>query len=119
MAIFDQRDTDVFIAILTKPTARRHRNVRFLQQQLGKLQRPEVAQGWRQRRPSKHRRSRRWNGPAGRIETGNQHITPLFIHLANFFDAILRSVQSGGSRDLNGREGAVVQVGLDARQRTD
>src|SRR3546814_10520909 len=74
--------------------------------------------GW-QRRPGEHRRGRAGDLPTGAAEAFDHHVAALLIQLAVPRDDILRAVERGAGRGLDGREGAVVEVGFDPRHRRD
>ena len=67
--VLDQRDAHVVVAVLAEADARRDRDVGVLDQQLGELQRAELAERLGDRRPGEHRGRRRGNLPAGAAET--------------------------------------------------
>ena len=50
-----------------------------------------------------------------RIKSFTQHIASTAIHVSNFLHAILRTFERSNSRNLNGREHTVIEVGLNAR----
>src|SRR4029450_10729198 len=62
--------------------------------------------------PDEHRRPRRRYVPAGALEPVAEDIAPRAIRGADLVDAILRSVQRRDGSDLQGLEGAVVQIAL-------
>ena len=53
------------------------------------------------------------------VEPAHQRIAALAIGVADLRDALLRAFERLDGRDLDGREGAVIEVALDARQRAD
>src|SRR6266404_5247335 len=53
---------------------------------------------------------------AGRFQPA---VAALLVRRARFGDAVLRTVQRRRGRDLDRREGAVVEIGFDPRQRLD
>ena len=50
--------------------------------------------------------------PAGAAETFDQRIAALAIDIAHLADAIVRAVQRRGRRDLDRREGAIIEIGF-------
>ena len=59
------------------------------------------------------------DGPAGAAEALDEAIAAALVDLPDLGDAVLRPVERGRGRDLDRREGAVVEIGLHARQRAD
>ncbi len=53
------------------------------------------------------------------MQAFDHDVAPRLVALADFLDAILRAVERRGRRDLDRREGAVIEIGLHARQRRD
>src|SRR3546814_5147047 len=58
--------------------------------------------GW-QRRPGEHRRGRAGDLPTGAAEAFDHHVAALLIQLAVPRDDILRAVERGAGRGLDGR----------------
>ena len=56
--VFDERDADKALALFSEDDARRHRDIGFLDQQLGKLHASKRLEGLRYRSPREHRRAR-------------------------------------------------------------
>src|SRR5262249_22460720 len=117
--VLDERDADEAFTILTKAQPGRHGDARLLDKQLRELDRAEIPERGRHRRPGEHGRGRRRDRPAGTLEGLNQAVAALSVDGARFLDALLRPVERGGSSDLDRREGAVVEIRLNARERGD
>ena len=115
--VFDQRDAHIALAVFAEADAGRDRDVGLLDQQLRELDAAEAGERFRDRRPGKHRGPRRRHLPAGAAEAFHQHVAALFIGFAHFLDAVVRTVQRGGRRHLDRREGAVIQIRLHAAER--
>ena len=58
-------------------------------------------------------------GKPAAAEAFDEHVAPALVHGADLVDAILRPVQRGRGRDLDRREGAIIEIRFDARQRAD
>ena len=58
-------------------------------------------------------------GQPARVKASTRQSRRRLIDGANLVDAVLRAVQRRGGRHLDRREGAVVEIGLDAGQRLD
>ena len=99
--------------------ARRNRHQRFFHQQLGELERPQLAVPLRQRRPQEHGAAWLLHRPSSAFEPRHQHVAPLLIHGANLARIRLALAQRDNRRDLNRLKHAVIQVALNPRQRRD
>ncbi len=88
-------------------------------QLLGELDRAEVAERGRDRRPREHARARHRDVPAGAGEAFDQHVAAVFVEGARRRDAVLRAVERRHRRRLDRRERAIIEVRLDPRQRGD
>ena len=93
--------------------------MRLFEQQLGKLQRPYLAEPLRHRRPQEHGAARLLHRPSGALQTRHQHVAPLLVDGADLVRIFLAFAQRDDRGDLNRLEHAVIQVALDARQRRD
>src|SRR5688572_19433267 len=119
MLVFDQRESDMGVAVLAKSDTRRDRHLGFLQQIFCEVDGAHLLSRLRDFRPDEHRPFWFRNFPAGALETVNQRIAPPFVHETNFLDAVLRPVESLDRGDLNRLENPVVEIALDARQRVN
>src|ERR1041385_4816823 len=72
LLILHQRDAHMAFAIFAEADAGRHRDLGFLDQQLGKFHATEGLERIGQRRPGKHRGTRRRHMPAGAAEAFHQ-----------------------------------------------
>ena len=87
---------------------------------LGEFQRAECCIGFGNFRPDIHRGFRLFDHPSGFVQAFDQHIAAASGKSMQISrDAILRAFQRRNRRDLNRREGAVIVIALDARQRVD
>ena len=106
--------------MLAEADAGRDRDIGLRQQQLGEGERAQLGEVLGDRRPGEHR----WpaapaaSQPAAR-QALDQHVAALLVGAARLGDAVLRAVQRRGRRHLDRREGAVVEIRLDAGQRRD
>src|SRR5437868_6073784 len=119
LLVFDQSDADEAFAFLAESDAGRDRDMRFGQQAFGELHRTELLELLRDRRPGEHRGFGRRDVPSGAAEAFDQHVAPLAVEIAVEFDDVLRAVQSGAGGGLYRREGPIIEVGFDPRQRFD
>src|SRR2546427_11980239 len=119
LLVLDEREADVAFAILAEPDAGRYRDLRFLDAELGELQGAHGAERLRDRRPHEHRALGLGDLPAELVEAVHEHVAALAVHLDDLVHHLLVALERDDARDLDGLEGAVVEVGLDARQRRD
>lgn len=117
--VLDQREAHMIVAIVAKANAGRDCHFGILKQLFGEFQRAHSAIGLRDARPNEHGRARLLDRPAGSLQALAEHIAAALVLVANFSDAVLRGLERMNGRDLNGREGAIVQVRLHARKRRD
>src|SRR5207249_9053969 len=117
--VLHERETNVTLAVLAEADARRHRDLRFLDEELGELERAETAEGFGDRRPDEHRALRLRHAPAELVETVHQHVAALAVNLDDLLDALLVGLERHDAGDLNRLEGAVVEVRLDAGEGAD
>ena len=87
------------------------------QQPLAELQGAKPGKGLRDFRPDKHSGLGRRHLPPQSIQPVAQQIPPPPVGFADVRNAPLVPLQGRNGGNLYGREGAIVQVGLDARQR--
>ncbi len=116
MFVFNEREAHVVVAVVAEADARRHCHLGVEQQLLGELQRLHLGVGLGDRRPDEHGGLGRLHLPAHLVEALDQGVAPLAVHLADIAHAVLGAFQGGDGRHLDGREGTVVVVALDARQ---
>src|ERR1700733_6311784 len=112
--VFDEGEADVAVAIFAEADAGRYGNFGFVEQALGKLERLEISVLFRNLRPDEHGCLGHGYGPAELVEAFDQHVATEAVGLADLPDALLRTLKCGDGGDLNGREGAVVEVTLEA-----
>ena len=116
LLVLDQGQADIIVAMLAEPDAGRDRDLGPLDQQLGEFEAAKMPEALGDLHPGEHGGGRRRNRPAGRRECFHHDVAPRLVDGAHLGDAIVRSVQRGGGRDLDGRVGAVIEVALHPRQ---
>src|SRR5204863_356828 len=119
LLVLDEREAHVALAVLAEPDARRHRDPRLLDAQLGELQRAHGPEWLGNRCPHEHRALGLGDLPAELVEAVHQHVAALAMDLDDLVHHLLVALEGDDARDLDRLEGAVVEVGLDARQRGD
>ncbi len=117
--VLDQREADVIVAELSEADARGDGDIRLLDEQLGEFQRAEMTELFRDLRPGEHGRGRRRHFEAGLAEALDHHVAAALVDIAHFRDVRTVAVQRMGRGHLDRREGAVVEIGLHARQGGD
>src|SRR5215831_11790897 len=117
LSVFDQRDADKSLAVFAKTDPWGDRDIGALEQELREGEAADRPKGGRHRRPGEHRRPRYRDLPTGLPQSVDQDIAARAITLADLGDTILRPIQCRRGRHLYRREGAVIEIGLDARQR--
>src|SRR3546814_14987129 len=75
--------------------------------------------GGRQGCPAEHRRPRRRNIPACTAKAFDQYIAAFLVELPVLLDDVLRAIDRGNGRRLNGRERTIIEIAFDARERGD
>jgi hypothetical protein len=78
--VLDQGEADMLVAILAEADARRHRDLRFLEQIFAELHRAHFLRRLGNFGPDKHRPLGSRNMPAGAVEAVEQRVAPLLIH---------------------------------------
>ena len=81
------------------------------------LQRAERAEALGDRRPDEHRPLRRLDVPAGAGEAADERVAAAAVDLADLDRVVGGLAQRDDRRDLDRLEGAVVEVGLELRER--
>src|SRR6267143_6546505 len=117
--VLDEREAHVALAVLPEPDARRHRDPRPLDAELGELQRAHGPEWLGDRCPHEHRALGLEDLPAELVEAVHQHVAALAMDLDDLVHHLLVAFEGDDARDLDRLEGAVVEVGLDPRQRGD
>src|SRR4029450_2115578 len=87
LLVLHERETNVAFAVLAETNTRRHRDLRFLDEELGEPQRAEASEGFRNRRPHEHRALRLGHAPAELVEAVDQHVAALSVNLDDLLDA--------------------------------
>src|SRR6185437_15860475 len=109
----------VLVSAFAESNSRRDRNLRFLEEEFRKLQRPYVTIGQGNACPHKHRGQRFRDLPADPIQPAHQHISTFLVTLDGFLDTVRRTVQCDHTRDLKRLENTIVEVAFDLRERSD
>src|SRR5205814_7286408 len=79
LLVLDEREADVAFAVLAEPDARRYRDLRFLDAELGELQGAHGAERLRDRRPHEHRALGLGDLPAELVEAVHEHVAALAV----------------------------------------
>ena len=117
--IFDEREADELVAVLAEADAGADGDLGVLEKVFGELERAEVAEGLGDAGPGEHGGAGGFGLPAEAIEPVDEDVAPAAIDLGDVCDALLRAFEGADAGDLNGREGAVVEVALDAGEGGD
>ena len=91
----------------------------FGEQELGELERAEVAVGLGNFGPDEHGGLGRRRPASRLVEAFDEHVAAAAVGVADLRDALLRPFERGDGRDLDGREGAVIEVALEAGEGGD
>src|SRR5689334_3089138 len=110
LLVLDEREANVAVAVLAESDARRDGHLRFLDAELGELQRAHGAERLGDRGPHEHRPPGLGDIPAELVETVHEHIAALAMHLDDFLHDLLIALQRDDARDLDRLERAVVEV---------
>src|ERR1051325_1428367 len=85
-------EAHVRVAVLAEADAGRDRDLRLLQQELRELDRAHRLARLGDLRPHEHRAARLLDSPADAVEAVDQRVAAPAVGLANFLDAVLRTV---------------------------
>src|SRR5579875_3382 len=91
--VFDQSEAHVVVAIISKADARAYGYLGVGEQELGKLERLQLAVGLGDLRPDEHRGLGTGYLPAGAVEALDQHVAAAAVVLRDFAHAFLRTLQ--------------------------
>src|SRR5712692_115049 len=116
LLVLDQGEAHVALAVLPEADAGGDCHLALLDEHLGELERAHGAEGVGNRRPDEHRALGFRHGPAELVEAVHQHVAPLLMQPDDLAHAGLVAFERDDGGNLDGLEGAVVEVGLDARQ---
>src|SRR5437016_10141186 len=117
--VLDETEADVLVAVLAEPDARRHVDLRLVQEQLGEFQRSHGAVRVRDAGPDKHGRQGLFDLPADAVQPIHENIATLLVKFHGFPDAVLGTIQRNDGGDLDRLEDAVVEVAFDFLQGPD
>src|ERR1700733_2184928 len=119
LLVFDKRDAHMALAVLAEAGSGRHRHPRLLDQERREFHAAERPERFGDRRPGEHRGGRRRHHPAGPAKGIDERVAPALIGRAHLVDALVGTVERRRRRHLDGREGAVIEIGFDAPERRD
>lgn len=85
----------------------------------GELDRAEVAVLLGNPSPGKHGGFGKLDRPAQLVESWHKDVAAALVVVYDLFDAALRAFERGNGGDLNGREGSIIEVALDATEGGD
>src|SRR5437870_7834920 len=111
--VLDETEADVLVAVLAEPDARRHGDLRLVQEQLGEFQRSHGAECVRDAGPDEHSRQGLFDLPADAVQPIHQDIATRLIELHGFPDAVLGTIQRNDGGDLVRLEEAIVEDAFD------
>src|SRR5260221_1368407 len=89
LAVLDQRNAHIALAVLAEAHARRHRHIRLLQQELGENEAAHLLEPPRQPRPGEHAGRRACGFPSPLAQARDRHIAPRLVSLPRLGHAIL------------------------------
>src|SRR5712691_7630559 len=113
LLVLDEREPDIALAVLAEADARGDRDLALLDQHLGELQRSHGAEAVGNGRPHEHGALGLGHGPAHLVESVHEDVAAFLVELHDVAHHGLLALQGHDGRDLDGLEGAVVEVGLD------
>src|SRR5215467_9294041 len=119
LLVLDEGETDEALAVLAEPDPRRHRDLAVVDEELGELQRAHGAERLGDGRPYEHGALGLGHAPADLVEAVHQHIAALAMELHDVLHHRLLAFEGDDGGDLDGLEGAVVEVRLDAGKGVD
>src|SRR5690606_828469 len=102
-----------------KPDTGRYRDLGFRQYTLGELQRSHGPIRLGNLCPDVHGCLGNFDIPTSLVQTAREHITTAAVLLDDLVDALLRAIERGNGRDLDGRKRTVVVIALDTCQGID
>src|SRR5262245_19151607 len=114
LLVLDEGEADEALAGLAETDARRHRDLAFADEALRQLQRAHRAERLGNGCPYEHGALGLGHAPADLVEPVHQHVAALAMELHDVLHHRLLAFQGDDGGDLDGLEGAVVEVRLDA-----
>src|SRR5437762_240557 len=81
LLVLHERESHVALAVLAEADARRHGDLRLLDEQLGELERAERAEGLGDGRPHEHRALRLGDRPPELVQSVDEDVAALAVHL--------------------------------------
>src|SRR5687767_798623 len=119
LLVLDEGKADVPLAVFAEANARRDRHLRLLDEELRELERAEAAERVGNGRPHEHGALGLVDPPAQLVEAVDEDVAPLAVHLDDLVDDFLVAFERDDARDLDGLEGTIVEIRLDAGERVD
>src|SRR5690349_19956631 len=107
----------MIVSVVTEADAGGDGDLRLLEELLRELDRALSTIALGDLRPDVHRGLRVLNGPSRLAQALHHHVAAALVLGANLLYAVLRAFERGDRGDLQRREGPVVVVALDARER--
>src|SRR3989475_313653 len=117
LLVFHQREPDEPLAVLTEADPGRDGDLRLLDQELREFQRAHAPEILRNRRPDEHGALRLLDRPAELVQPIDQDVAALARNLHDVAHDGGIALQRDDAGDLDGLEGSVVEIRLDASQR--
>ncbi len=119
MLVLDEGEAHEAFAVGTETDPGTHRHLGLLDEVDGEIQRPHLFVRVRDRRPDEHRAFGLLDLPSGSIEAVDERVPATEIDLVDLVYVIVALVERDDRRDLDGLEGAVVEVGLEFGERSN
>src|ERR1700722_13993101 len=119
LLVLDERKADVTVAEFTKANAGADGHFGVEQQLAGEFKRAKVLVGLGNPGPDEHRRLGELDIPPGLVQTLHKHIAAAAIICDDLSDAVLWAFEGEDRGDLDRGKRAVVEIALQAAQRSD
>src|SRR5207245_342189 len=119
LLVLDESEPDIALAVLAEADARGDRDLALLDKHLGELERSHGAESVGNGCPHEHGALGLGHAPADLVEPVHEDVATLLVELHDVAHHGLLALQGDDGRDLNGLEGAVVEVGLDPAEGVD
>jgi len=107
------------VAVLAEPEPGGDGNVSLFNEEFCKFKRAKVLKPFRNRDPGEHAGLRRHDLPSRAPERVHHRRAADPVNVADFLNGLFAVIESGRGRNLDRREGPVVEVGFDPRQGRD
>src|SRR5215813_13172490 len=119
LLVLDEGESHETLAIFAETNAGRHGDLALVDQELRELEGAHGAERFRDGRPHEHGALGLRHGPADLVETVDENVPPLAMELHDLLHYALFALEGHDGGDLDGLEGAVVEIRLDAGQGVD